>query len=141
MAAKNAMKVTFVKSRQLTLQVRNFVQISLYPDKCCLRFMQKFKMATQKWRESDFCKTSPVHSADTMKVKNFVEIALSRTVSEINALYAEIQDGCQNWRESDFLRKVASRLCRYPVGPKFCRNRSTLHCLQDKCTFAFYTKI
>ena len=29
---------------------------------------------------------SPVHSTDTLQLQNFVEIALSRTVSEINAL-------------------------------------------------------
>ena len=29
-------------------------------------------------------------------IKNFAEIALSRTISEINAFYAEIQDGCPN---------------------------------------------
>ena len=47
-------------------------------------FTQKFKMATKKWRQSDFCKMSPVHSADTLWVQNFVKIALSRTVCEIN---------------------------------------------------------
>ena len=31
-------------------------------------------MATKKWRESDFCKMSPVRSADTLRVQNFVEI-------------------------------------------------------------------
>ena len=35
------------------------------------------------------------------------------------ALYAEIQEGCQKWRESGFCEKVASRLCIYPVGQKF----------------------
>ena len=34
--------------------------------------------------EKDFCKRSPVDSADTLWVKNFVEIALFRSVSEIN---------------------------------------------------------
>ena len=37
---------------------------------------------------------SQVHSADTLWVQIFIEVALSHTVSEINALYAEIQDGC-----------------------------------------------
>ena len=39
----------------------------------------------QKWRENDFCEKPPVDSADTLQVKNFVEIALSRSVSEMNA--------------------------------------------------------
>ena len=43
-------------------------------------------MAAKKWQESDFCKMSPVDSVDTLWVQNFVEIALSRTVSEINVL-------------------------------------------------------
>ena len=56
------------------------------PDKCVLCFMQKFKMATKKWRESGFCKMSPVHSTNNLPVQIFFEIALSRTVSKINAL-------------------------------------------------------
>ena len=43
-------------------------------------------MTTKIWQESDFCKMTPVHSADTLRVQNFVEIALSYTISEINAL-------------------------------------------------------
>ena len=39
----------------------------------------------QKWRENDFCEKSPVDSADTLRVKNFIKIALSRSVSKINA--------------------------------------------------------
>ena len=87
----------FVKSRQQTLQITCRSEIlskSLsngFPDKCVLRFMQKFKMATKKWRESDFCKMSPVHSTDTLWVQNFVEIALSCTASEINALLRLMQ--------------------------------------------------
>ena len=46
-----------------------------------------------------------VCSTDTLRVKNFIKIALSRTVSKINAFYAEIQDGRPKWRESDFCEK------------------------------------
>ena len=46
-------------------------------------FMQKLKMAT-KWRENDFWEKSPVDSPDTLRVKNFVKIALSRSIIEIN---------------------------------------------------------
>ena len=38
----------------------------------------------QKWWENYFYKKSPVDSADTLWVKKFVEIALSRSGSEIN---------------------------------------------------------
>ena len=37
-----------------------------------------------KWQRNDFWEKSPVDSADTLRVKNFVEIAPSHTVSEIN---------------------------------------------------------
>ena len=53
---------------------------------------------------------SSVHSADTLGTKNFIEMALSHTVFEINvlfALYAEIKDGHQKWRENDFGGKLA----------------------------------
>ena len=40
-----------------------------------------------------------------------------------------------------FWGKVTSRLCRYPLGQKFCRNRSTSLCYRDKCIFAFYAEI
>ena len=38
----------------------------------------------QKWWENDFWEKSPVDSADNLRVKNFLEIALSHSVSEIN---------------------------------------------------------
>ena len=38
----------------------------------------------RKKRENNFCEKSPVDSADTLRVKNFVEIALSCSISEIN---------------------------------------------------------
>ena len=47
---------------------------------------------SQKWRQSDFCKMSPEHSADTLWVQNFVKIALSHTVSEINVLLHFMQN-------------------------------------------------
>ena len=79
-------------------------------------------MATKKWRESDFCKMSPVHSADTLWIQNFVEIAFLHRFGDkcTFALYAEIQDGCQKWWRSDCC-EVASRPCIYPVGQKFDR--------------------
>ena len=47
--------------------------------------MQKFKMAAKSGGKTFFCEKSPVESADTLWVKNFVVITLSRSVSEINA--------------------------------------------------------
>ena len=48
--------------------------------------------------EKDFWGKSPVDSADTLWVKNFVEITLSHSLFEINkffAFYTEIQNGHQ----------------------------------------------
>ena len=41
-------------------------------------------MAAKSGRKTIFWEKLPVDSADTMRVKNFVEIAQSRSVSEIN---------------------------------------------------------
>ena len=54
---------------------------------------------------------------------------------------------CRNSRwlpkmvRKQFLGKVTSKLCRYFVGPKFCRNHSISHRFQDKCIFVFYAEI
>ena len=41
----------------------------------------------QKWRENNFWENSPVYSENTLGVKNFDEIALSCTISEIFTLF------------------------------------------------------
>ena len=89
-----------------------------------------------------FWEKLPVDSADTLCMKNFVEILLSRSVSEINVFYAEIQDGRQKWWENVLLQKAASRICRYPVGQKFCRNRSVseINAFSVLCKFKMATK-
>ena len=134
-----------------------------FRDKHVFAFNAEIQDGHQKWRENNFCKKSSVNSADTLRVKNFIEIALSHSVIEINvflhlmqkfqmatksgrktifakkspvnsadtlrvyrdrrvfALDAEIHDGRQKWRENDFFKKVASRLCGYPVGQKLRR--------------------
>ena len=59
--------------------------ISLYfQDKRVFVFNAEIQDGRQKWWESDLYKKSPVDSAGTLWVKNFVEIALSHPVSEIN---------------------------------------------------------
>ena len=54
-------------------------------DKRIFAFYAEIQDGRQKWWENDFCKKLPVDSANTLWVKNFVEVALSRSVSEINA--------------------------------------------------------
>ena len=46
-------------------------------------------MAGKSGGKTIFAKKSPVDSADNLQVKNFMEIALSRSIF---AFYAEIQD-------------------------------------------------
>ena len=71
-----------------TLWVKNFVEITLslrFRDKPGFAFYAEIQDGRQKWRENDFWGKSPVDSGDTLRVKNFVKIALSRSISEINA--------------------------------------------------------
>ena len=101
-------------------------------------------MATKYGGETDFWEKTPVDYADTIEIKIFVEIALTHTVSEMNAFLDFTQKfklTNKKWRENDFWGKVASTIYRYPVGQKFRRNHCILHHFQDKCIFAFYTEI
>ena len=68
-------------------------------------------------------------------VKNFDEIALSRTVKEIEANLcfaifgknSKIQNGGHFWGGEIFLKIAKITFLRYPVGRKFRRNRSISH--------------
>ena len=88
-----------------------------------------------------------LHSLDTLWVENLDEIALSRTVKEIEAnLYyaifgknSKIQNGRHFWGGKYFLKIAKSTFLRYPVGRKFRRNRSISHGLGDMSTFAFFS--
>ena len=99
-----------------------------FRDKGAFAFYAEIQDGRQKWRESDFCLKSPVYSSYTRWAKNFVKLALSRTVSEISVFtfHAEIKDGHQKWRESDFCEKLPVH-CGHLVGRKFQRNRSISH--------------
>ena len=79
----------------------------------------------------------PEDSAYALQIKNFIEIALSRSLfrdKRVFAFYAQNQDGRQNGGKI-FLRIVARKLCRYPVGQKFCQNRSISLRFRDKMRF------
>ena len=101
-------------------------------------FWQKFE--NSKWppflgRGKIFGKLQILHSLDTLWVENFDEIALSRTVKEIEANLcfaifgknSKIQNGRHFWGGENFLKIAKSTLLRYPAGRKFCRNRSISH--------------
>ena len=82
-----------------------------------------------------FCKLARVHSLDTLWVENFDEIAVFRTVKEIEAIScfaifgknSKIQNGRHFWGGENFLKIAKSTFLRYPVGRKFRRNRSIWH--------------
>ena len=82
-----------------------------------------------------FLKLQRLHWLDTLCIENFAEIALSRTVKEIEANLcfaifgqnSKIQNGRHFWGGENFLKIGKSRIFRYPVGRKFCRNRSISH--------------
>ena len=87
------------------------------------------------WGGENFFKLQRVHSLDTLCVENFDEIALSRTVKEIEANLcfaifgknSKIQNGRHFWGGENFLKIAKSTFLRYPVGRKFRRNRSISH--------------
>ena len=94
------------------LRVKNFVEIALSRSVSEINmfscFIQNFKMAVKSLWENDFCEKSPVDSADNLRVKNFVEIALSRSVSEINMFSCFIQNfkmAVKSLWENDFCEK------------------------------------
>ena len=101
-------------------------------------FWQKFE--NSKWppflgRGKFFENWKRIHSLDTLWVENFDEIALSRTVKEIEANLcfaifgknSKIQNGRHFWGGENFLKIAKSTFLRYTMGPKFRRNRSISH--------------
>ena len=89
----------------------------------------EFSNFCQKWQNTNLI------SLDTLWVENFDEIALSRTVKEIEADWcfaifgknSKIQNGRHFWGGENFLKINKSTMLRYPVGRKFGRNRSISH--------------
>ena len=69
-----------------------------------MRFTQKFKMAAKNGKKTIFEK-SPVNSADTQGVKNFIEITPSHTFFKILVFLCFAQNlkmGHQKWQENKF---------------------------------------
>ena len=92
-----------------------------------------------------FGKLHRLHSLDALWVENFDEIALSRTVKEIEANLcfaifgknSKIQNGCHFWGGENFWKIAKITFLRYPVGQKFRRNRSISHGYGDRSKFVF----
>ena len=82
-----------------------------------------------------FFKLTIIHSSYTLRFENFDEIALSRTVKEIQAILcfsifgenSKIQNGRHFWGGENFLKINDSTFLLYPAGRKFRRNRSISH--------------
>ena len=82
-----------------------------------------------------FGKLPRVECSDTLWVEIFAEIALSRTVKEIEANLcfaifgknSKIQNGRHFWGGENFLKIVKITFLKYPVGRKFRGNRSISH--------------
>ena len=127
-----------------TLWVENFDEITLSGtfkeiegNLCFAIFgkIRKFKMAAILGEGKIFGKLQRLHSLDTLWVENFDEIALSRTVKEIegNLCFAifgknsKIQNGRHFWGGENFWKIAKITFLRYPVGRKFRRNRSISH--------------
>ena len=170
MAAQNQGKQLFlgkVACRLLYPLISKIWLKSLYFtqfQRCVFSFYAEIQEVWQKCRVIDLWENSTVNSADTLQVKNFIKIALSRTVSEINAFFFDFWEklsrlckfsGGQKFRFTQkfkmadknvcvcrggggqFWGKVTTRFSKYPVGQKFCRNRSILHRFSDSRVFIF----
>ena len=85
---------------------------------------------------------SPVDSRYLVgqKFRRNCSISLCFRDKRVFVFYAEIQDGCQKWRENDVLEKSPVD-SRYLVGQKFRRNCSISLCFRDKHVFVFYAEI
>ena len=111
-----------------TLWVENFDEIALShtvkeieANLCFAIFGKNSKMAAIFGEGKFFGKLQKLHSLDTLWVENFDEIALSRTVKEIEAnLCFAIFGKNSKWPpflgREHFLKIAKSTLLRYPVG-------------------------
>ena len=91
-----------------------------------------------------------VHSLDTLWVENFDEIALSRTVKEIeaNSCFAifgknsKIQNGRHFWEGENFLKIAKRRMLKYPVGRKLdeIALSRTVKAIEANLCFAIFGK-
>ena len=107
----------------------------------------KIQNSRHFWGGENFLKTANITFLRYPAGENFDEIALSRTVKEIeaNLCFAifgknlKIQNGRHFWGGEIFLKIAKITFLIYPVDRKFRRNRSISHGLGDMSTFAFFS--
>ena len=78
---------------------------------------------------------SPVHSADTLRVQNFVKITLSDTVSEMNVLLRFMQKfktAAKSGGKASFAKKLPLNSAYILWDKIFRQNRSITHRFRDK---------
>ena len=126
------------------LWVENFAEIALSrtvkeieANLCFAIFGKTSKIQNGRhfWGGENFWKIAKSTLLRYLWVENFAEIALSGTVKEIEANLcfaifgknSKIQNGCHFWGGENFWKITKSTMLRYPVGRKFCRNRSISH--------------
>ena len=120
-----------------TLWVENFAEIALSrtvkeieANLCFDIFGKNSKIQNGRhfWGGENFWKIAKrLHSLDTLWVENFDEIALSRTVKEIEANLcfaifgknSKIQNGRHFWGGENFWKITNTTMLRYPVGRNF----------------------
>ena len=127
-----------------TLWVENFDEIALShtveeieANLCFAIFGKNSKIQNGRhfWGGENFLKITKTAMLRYPVGENFDEIALSRTVKEIEANLcfaifgknSKIQNGRHFWGGENFLKIAKSTFLRYPVGRKFRRNRSISH--------------
>ena len=106
-------------------------------------FYAEIQNGHQKLHENDFWEKSPVDSADNLRVKNFVEIALSCPVSEITAFLRLTQKfkmaAKSGWKTK--FAKVASSPADTLWVKNFVKIARSRFDFQDKQVSAFNTEI
>ena len=126
------------------LWVENFAEIALSrtvkeieANLCFAIFGKNSKIQNGRhfWGGEIFLKIANITFLRYPGVENFDEIALSRTVKEIEANLcfaifgknSKIQNGRHFWGGENFWKIAKIAFLRYPVGRKFRRNRSISH--------------
>ena len=126
------------------LWVENFAEIALSrtvkeieANLCFAIFGKNSKIQNGRhfWGGEIFLKIANITFLRSLWVENFDEIALSRTVKEIEANLcfaifgknSKIQNGRHFWGGENFWKIAKIAFLRYPVGRKFRRNRSISH--------------
>ena len=90
-------------------------------------FWKKIQNGRQFWRDKIFLK---IGMATLQRYPVGEKFRQNRSISHgfrdisIFAKNSKIQNGHHFWRDKSFLKIGMATLERYPVGQKFCRNRS-----------------